>query len=77
MAKMKFELNRSGVADLMKSAEMQSVLIGYAGDVKDRAGEGYDVHVGPNRANVSVRTETDAAIQDNLDNNTLLKAVRK
>ena len=76
MARMKFELNRAGVADLMRSTEMQNVLISYASEIKDRAGDGYDVHVGPRRANVSVRTATDEAVQDNLDNNTLLKAVK-
>ncbi len=76
MSNFKFELNPAGVAELMKSAEMQAVLISKASEVRNRAGDGYDVHVGPSRANVSVRTETDEAIQDNLDNNTLLKAVR-
>ena len=77
MAKVeKFELNREGVAQLMKSSEMQAILISHAKDIRDRAGEGYDVYVGPHRANVSVRTRTDAAVQDNLDNNTLLKAVK-
>lgn len=55
---------------------MQGVLIDYANRVKNNAGDGYSVHVGPTRANVSVRTETDEAAQDNLDNNTLLKAMR-
>ena len=76
MALKKFELNREGVAELMRSAEMQAILIERAKDIKDRAGDGYDVHVGPHRANVSVMTGTVAAAQDNLDNNTLLKAVR-
>ena len=77
MALEKFELNKEGVAQLMKSPEMQAALIGHAKDIKDRAGDGYDVHVGPHRANVSVRTGTKEAVQDNLDNNTLLKAVRR
>lgn len=72
----KFKLNYEGVSQLMKSPEMQGVLIDYANKIQSRAGDGYSVHVGPRRANVSVRTETDAAAQDNLDNNTLLKAVR-
>lgn len=76
MSKFKFELNEAGVAELMRSAEMQSVLISHARGISARAGEGYNVHIGPHRANVSVRTETAAAVQDNLDNNTLLKATR-
>lgn len=76
MAKMRFELNREGVAALMRSGEMQSVLVSHANGIRNRAGDGYDVHVGPRRANVSVMTGTDAAARDNMDNNTLLKAVR-
>lgn len=70
-----FELNREGVRALMQSQEMQDVLVGYAQRIQSRAGDGYSVFVGKTRANVSVRTESDAAVQDNLDNNTLLKAV--
>lgn len=76
MGNFKFELNSQGVVALMKSSEMQSVLISRAKGIQKRAGDGYDVYVGRNRANVSVRTATDEAAQDNLDNNTLLKAVR-
>ena len=76
MSSFEFELNKEGVAQLMKSREMQAALIANAHEVKNRAGDGYDVHVGPTRANVSVRTGTDEAAQDNMDNNTLLKAVR-
>ena len=76
MSKTRFELNRDGVAELMRSEAMISVLESYADAIAERAGDGYDVHIGPRRANVSVRTVTDEAAQDNLDNNTLLKAVR-
>lgn len=76
MSSVKFELNKAGVKELLKSQPMVDVLKSYAGQVANRAGDGYDVHVGPNRANVSVETVTDEAAQDNYDNNTLLKAVR-
>ena len=76
MSKMQFKLNPEGVGQLLKSPEMVSVLESYADGIAARAGEGYSVHVGPTRVNVSVRTATDEAAQDNLDNNTLLKAVR-
>lgn len=72
----KFELNYNGVSELLKGPNMQAVLVSEAVKVKNRVGDGYSVYVGPTRANVSVRTETDDAAQDNLDNNTLLKAVR-
>lgn len=74
MNKIKFELNRAGVRELMQSKEMQNILISYANKVSARAGEGYDVYIGRNRANVQVATE--AAEQDNFENNTLLKALK-
>lgn len=73
---LKFELNRDGVRELMQSEAMVGVLKSAADGIAARAGEGYSVHIGPTRANVSVRTDTDEAVQDNLDNNTLLKAMR-
>jgi len=78
MSKMKFKLNSSGVAALMKSAEMQQVLADKATAVKNRAGEGYeqDIYVGKTRANAMVSATTHKAKKDNLENNTLLKAVR-
>ena len=78
MTKVKFELNRKGVADLMKSSSMQQVLKGYATGIKNRAGHGFeqDIHVGKNRANARVWADTSQAKKDNLDNNTLLKSVK-
>lgn len=78
MAKLKFKLNRSGVASLMKSAAMQAVLEEKATSVRNRAGEGYkqDTFVGKTRANAMVYADTYQAKKDNMKNNTLLKAVR-
>lgn len=76
MSKMQFKLNGAGVRELMQSGEMVSVLESYADEIVARAGEGYNVHIGPTRANVSVVAETEEAAQDNYENNTLLKAVR-
>ena len=77
MSKGKFKLNRSGVRELMKSAEMLEICTEYANDVRYRAGEGYEVsqHIGKNRVNASVMAVTRSARQDNFDNNTLLKAL--
>ena len=74
----KFELNRKGVAELMKSKEMQGILTEYASGVKNRCGDGYtqDIYVGKNRANAMVSAETREALSDNIKNNTILKAVR-
>ena len=78
MSKVKFKLNGQGVAELLKSAAMQEVLKEYATGIKNRCGDGYtqDIYVGKNRANAMVSAETREALRDNLDNNTILKAVR-
>ena len=78
MGKEKFQLNRKGVAELMKSKEMQGILTEYASGVKNRCGDGYtqDIYVGKNRANAKVSAETKEALSDNIKNNTILKAVR-
>ena len=76
MAKFKFELNREGVRALLQSKEMQDGLVQYAKSVQNRAGEGYNVYVGRNRANVSVQTSNDKAVQDNLEKNTLLRSLK-
>jgi hypothetical protein len=78
MGKMKFKLNRKGVAELMKSAAMQEVLKEYATGIKNRCGDGYeqDIYVGKNRANAMVSASTYQAKADNLRNNTILKAVK-
>lgn len=72
----KFVPNNAGLDELRNSPGMVAVLMEYANQIKGRAGDGYEVYHGPTRVNVSVRTVTDEAAQDNLDNNTLLKAVR-
>lgn len=78
MSKVKVKLNRKGVSDLMKSAEIQTVLKEYATGIKNRCGEGYeqDIHVGKNRANAMVSATTYQAKADNMKNNTILKAVK-
>ena len=73
-----FELNRAGVAELMKSKDMQKVLERYATKARNKAGRGYeqDLYVGRNRANARVWAATKEAQSENLKNNTLLKSVR-
>lgn len=74
----KFELNRNGVAELLKSPGMIEILREKARGIQEAAGDGYEIssYVGKNRANVSVKTKTKQAIRDNNKNNTLLKAMR-
>lgn len=78
MSKSGFELNSKGLVELMKSAEMVSVLNEYGGAVAGRAGTGYvvsDVMSG-DRAKVFVTASTEEAYADNNENNTLLKALQ-
>lgn len=77
MSKVKFELNRAGVRELMKSSEASAICLEYANQVQGRAGEGYEVssYLGKNRANASVIATTNKARKDNYEHNTLLKAL--
>lgn len=77
MARSRFKLNSAGVIELLKSSEMQSVLKEYGGMVASSAGNGYscDEVMSGDRAKVFVRAETSEAQKDNLENNTLLKAL--
>ncbi len=76
--KVTLELNSDGVRELLRSKEMMDIVEGYAQDIANRCGDGYEVstYTGTNRVNASVLTATWEAYKDNLDNNTILKAVR-
>ena len=73
----KFVLNRAGVRELLKGAEMQGICSSYGDSIVNAAGEGYKktVYVGRNRANCSVKTDTPQAYYSNLKHNTLLNAL--
>ena len=76
--KCRIELNSTGIRELLKSAEIQSVLNETAETVARRAGEGYKAipgTLGKTRANVRVQAATKEANKDNLEHNTLLKAL--
>ena len=76
MSRVKFELDRAGVRELLKSQEAMGICKEYASNIRNRAGDGYEVdtHVGTNRVNASVYAATYKARRDNYENNTLLKA---
>lgn len=76
MSKVRFELNKAGVRELLRSQEMMTVCKEYADRIRSRAGAGYEVstYVGTNRVNASVYADTYEARRDNYENNTLLKA---
>ena len=71
------ELNSDGIVEMLKSDEIMAVLKEQGEGMLSRLGEGYATseHVGKSRCNVSVFAETKEAYKDNLNNNTLLKAV--
>lgn len=75
--KTKFELNRRGVGTLLKSNEMRDFCEKHAQRVQHLAGDGYDIgsYTGPNRVKTNVYARSDEARQDNIENNTLLKAL--
>lgn len=77
MAKVKFELNREGVRDLLRSKEMMNVCQEYANNALGKLGNGYEVttHTGTNRVNAQVAAVTYAAKKENLSDNTIIKAV--
>lgn len=77
MAKLKFELNRAGVRELMRSEPMSAVCMGYANAAVARLGDGYsaNAHVGKTRVNAEVTADTYAARKENLETNSILKAL--
>ena len=80
MSKVKFELNRAGVRELLKSAEVQNVCLQYANAAAGRARASSDGYVAeprnyPESAGAAVRADTYEARKDNYDNNTLLKSL--
>ncbi|MCD8087128.1 MAG: hypothetical protein LUE22_00870 [Oscillospiraceae bacterium] len=77
MSKVKVKLNSAGVRELLRGSEMQSVLAGHASDIMGRLPDGYEqsTAVGTNRCYARVTTASYAAMQRELNNKTLLKAV--
>ena len=78
MTKYKFELNRSGVRALLRSDEMQAMLKSKADAAAHACGDGYasENYVMPTRAVARVSAVSLQAKQDNLKNNTILKALK-
>ena len=81
MGKVKFELNKAGVRELLKSAEMQQICMQHANATLQAALSSSDGYVAetrnyPERSGAAVRADTYEARKDNADNNTLLKSLR-
>lgn len=77
MSNYRIEINYAGVGELLHSQEIADAVKEAADQVAQKAGEGYatDVYQAGTRVIASVYTETEEAMKDNMDNNTLLKAV--
>lgn len=77
MGSVKFELNRAGVGQLLKSAEMRTILNEHAAEVLGRLPGGYGMRNGETsqRAKTTVYTDSIQARIDNSKNNSLLKAL--
>ena len=75
--KVRVELNLQGVNELMKSKEIQAVLQQEGEKVAAAAGEGYAArtHLANWIAVTNVYAETEEAKRENLEHNTLLKAL--
>lgn len=78
MNKFHFRLNKKGVSQLLHSEQMKNVLRESAAVVKNRCGDGYasDVINEKTRAFASVYASSSKARQENIKNNTLLKAIK-
>ena len=78
MNSLKVKLNSSGVREMLKSAEMQSLLAERAQAVVNRLGDGYaaDPYLGKNSAKVSIHPETAKAFRETYKENSILKALR-
>lgn len=77
MANMKFELNREGVRDLLRSKEMMDICQEYANNALSKLGDGYEVttHTGQNRVNAQVEAVSYSAKKETLRDNSIIKAV--
>lgn len=80
MAKVRIEINKKGVMELMKSAEVQSFLDEVGEAVAETASEkegdyGHRTHVADRTAICNVYADSFAAKKRNYDNNELLKAL--
>jgi len=73
----KVKLISEGVRELLKSPEIMAVCENTAAGVASRAGGGYTAtpHQGKKRGYVNVYATDDEAYKDNMQNNTLLKAL--
>lgn len=75
--KIKIVLDQDGVGALLKGQEVEEMVQRFGKEVAQRAGTDYEArtHVTSQRQICNVYATTKEARQDNLENNTLLKAL--
>lgn len=75
--RVKVELNRAGVRQMLRSDELKQHCLEYAERIASLAGDDYaaEAHVGQNRVNASVIVTTWAGYHKSLKNNTVLTAM--
>ena len=78
MANVRVTLNRAGVREVLRSEEMKTVCEDHATAALSRLGPGYEVTVmtGKNRVNAEIKAVSYKAKKDNMENNSILKALR-
>lgn len=76
MAKVTIKLNTSGVRQFLRS-DMLPICEEHGKRIKNMCGDGYEMNtaVGRNRCNAMVWADTWGAKRDNLERNTLIKAL--
>ena len=77
MGKVEVKINPAGILELFKSPGIKATCESAAESIKNNAGgDGYNVssYTGPNRAGAAVWVNSREAMEDNYENNTLLKA---
>lgn len=78
MAKVEIKLNREGVRELLRSDEMKAICEERANNALKNLGAGYSVNTftGKNRVNAEITADTFKAKKENLETNSILKALR-
>lgn len=78
MAEVEIKLNREGVREMLRSQEMKTLCEEHANKALSRLGPGYTVSsmIGKTRVNASIMAESYEAKRDNMQNNSILKALR-
>ncbi|MGM9593130.1 MAG: hypothetical protein ACI3U8_02135 [Candidatus Onthomonas sp.] len=71
-------LNKTGVRQLLQSKEMRGVVEGRAAEAVNRLGDGYEMSsmTGHDRAHAFVRAVSYEAMEECLEDNTILKVLR-